>query len=673
MKHLNGLFVFALLVAVTAGEAPAQTGGASPANFGFDQRGMDTSVRPGDDFYRYANGHWLDSTELPADATGVGTLYSVGDLSRKRVRAILEQAAQNSGSRIGDLYASFMDESTVNAKGVSPVKLWLNSISQARDKSAVVREMAKLQQADISGAFHNATYPDEKDPAVNAIHIRQAGLGMPAPEYYLDPDPKMVAIRAAYLDYLVKLFTLAGEKNAEVRARAVTAFETRIAGVNWDATASRDTTATCNTWSGADFTGQAPGFDWKSYLQGLGIQQPATIIVLQPSALIGEARIWNETPLPVLKDWLALRVLDRYSIYLSQPFVDANFAYSGKALSGVVQIRPRWFRGVRLVTNELKDEVGAAFVGQYFSYESKTVVEKIAANIETAFGRRLQDESWMTPETRTKALAKLAAIKIKIGYPDTWRDDTDLDIRRDDLVGNVARAEIFDYRVNLAKTGNPVVRGAEWDMPVTFAGAEALPDENVLIIPAGLLQPPVFDLKADPAVNYGAIGIIIGHEFSHFFDDQGRQHDASGKLVDWWTPEDVTHFKASMQKLVVQYDAYQPIPGIHINGRLTLGENIADLAGLLISHDAYVLSLHGAAAPVLDGFTGDQRFYLGQAQLLREKEREASMRNNLLEDPHTPAEQRVLEDRNLDSWYSAFGVQPGEKQYLPPDQRVQIW
>jgi putative endopeptidase len=566
-----------------------------------------------------------------------------------------------------------MDESAVNGKGAEPIKPWLNGIAAVQDKKTLAREMGRLQQFNIKGLFRSEASTDDKDPATNAMHIRQAGLGMPTRDYYLKKDPKTVALRAAYLDYLGKLFTLAGENNPEGRARAVLAFETRIAEVQWDAVSNRDSDKTYNRWSAADFSVRASGFDWNAYFGGLGAPTSETLIVLQPSAFAGEARIWNETPLSTLKDWLALRTLDRYSSYLSEPFVAANFTYSGKALNGVGQIRPRWLRGVRLVGMELRDEVGAAFIAHYFSLESKTAAEKIAANIQTAFAHRLAEESWMTPETKTKALAKLAAIKVVIGFPDAWRDDTGLEIRRDDLFGNVARAEKFDYQANLAKAGKPAVRGGDWGMPVTAAGGEAFPSENVLIIPAGLLQPPVFDVRADPAVNYGAIGIIIGHEFSHFFDDQGRRYDASGSLTDWWTPQDVAKFTALTQRLIAQYDAYEPTPGLHVNGRLTLGENIADLAGLLISHDAYLLSLHDAPPPVLDGLSGDQRFYLGQAQLLREKERENNLRNSLLEDPHTPPEQRVLEDRNLDSWYSAFGVKAGETLYLPPEQRVHIW
>jgi len=561
----------------------------------------------------------------------------------------------------------------VNAKGATPIQPWLTAISNVPNKKDLATEMAKLQQADVTGIFRNGVYPDEKDPASNAMHIWQDGLGMPGRDYYLQTDEKMVTLRAAYVEYLAKLFTLAGEKDAERRATAVLAFETQIAGVQWDAVAKRDSNATYNRWSVAEFSTRAPGLDWNAYFAGLGLPPSGILIVAEPSAFAGEARIWKETPLRVLKDWLALRALDRYSRYLSGPFVAANFAFSGKTLNEAEQIRPRWFRGVSLVSNELKDEVGAAFVAQYFSAASRTAVEQIAANIEEAFSHRLADESWMAPETRAKALKKLAAIKIIIGYPESWRDDTGLVVRRDDLFGNVARAEVFGYQANLAKVGKPVVRGADWDIPVTAPGGEAKPNENVLIIPAGLLQAPVFDLKADPAMNYGAIGIIIGHEFSHFFDDQGRQHDETGRLIDWWTPRDVARFTALTDKLAAQYDSYQPLPGAHVNGRLTLGENIADLAGLLISHDAYILSLHGTPAPLLDGFSGDQRFYLGQAQLWREKNRDAALRNSLRDDPHAPAEQRVLEDRNLDSWYSAFNVKADQKLYLAPDQRIQIW
>jgi putative endopeptidase len=634
---------------------------------------MDQSVKPGDDFYRYANGAWLERTQIERDQTSAGTLEALGDLNRSHVQLLLEQASLHPGSRIGDFYKSYMDETTIDARGTTPLKPWLSAISRASTLSALTSEMARLESVGVDGMFDTYVDVDQATPTRRAVYVRQSGLGMPGRDYYLTPDPKMKSMRVAYEEYLTKLLVLLGEHDAEARAHAVIEFETRVAEVHWDRVASRDDNATYNSWVSSEFEKQSPGFDWPVYLRQLQIPRDAHFVVAQPSAVIGESKVWNETPLPVLRDWLTLRFVDRYSRYLSQPFVEANFAFYGKAMNGITEMRPRSSRGVSLVSNELRDEVGQAFATRYFSSSSKAAAEEIAQNISLAFSRRLKNESWMAPETRTKALAKLAAIKIMIGYPPAWRNDGGLSVRRDDLFGNVIRAQAFEHRYRISTLEKPVQRGADWGLPVTAAGGEALPDQNVLIIPAGLLQPPVFDARADAAVNYGAIGIIIGHEFSHFFDDQGRKHDASGRLIDWWTPEDAKRFTDLTEKLVKQYDSYEPVPNVHVNGRLTLGENIADLAGLELSHDAYLIVLSGRAAPILDGYSGDQRFYLGQAQLLREKTREDALRNQLLNDPHAPGRERVLSDRNLDSWYAAFDVKPGDKLYVSPDERVRIW
>jgi putative endopeptidase len=608
MQLWKSVFVSLLIVAM-GGSAPGQTSQTvSSPTWGFDLSGMDRSVRPGDDFYRYANGAWLERTAIGLDHSSVGTLEALSEANRNHVQLLLEQASRQPGSRIGAFYKSYMDEATIDARGVSPLKPTLDAVSRASTRAALTSEMARL-----------------------------------------------------------------GKRDAESRAHAVVEFEAKLAAVQWDRVASRDDSLTYNPWVFSEFGKRAPGFDWAIYRQHLHISSGTRFVVAQPSAVTGESQVWNETSLPVLRDWLTLRFVDRYCKYLSQPFVEANFAFYGKTMNGVSELRPRSARGVSLVSDELQDGVGQAFAAQYFSSTSKTAVEEIAQNISLAFSRRLKNEQWMSPETKTKALAKLAAIKIMIGYPPVWRNDAGLLIRPDDLVGNVVRAEAFEHRYRLSTLNKPVQRGEGWGLPVMAAGGEALPDQNVLIIPAGLLQPPVFDAHADAAVNYGAIGIIIGHEFSHFFDDQGRKHDASGRLTDWWTPENAKGFTDLTEKLVKQYDAYEPVPNVHVNGRLTLGENIADLAGLELSHDAYVMSLSGRTAPVLDGYSGDQRFYLGQAQLLREKTREDSLRNQLLNDPHVPGRERVLSDRNLSSWYAAFDVKPEDKLYLSPDKRVQIW
>jgi putative endopeptidase len=656
-----------------AGSPAAATGKPTYGSFGLDTAGMDTSVKPGNDFYDYANGNWDKTTPMPADRARYGVFDVLNDLSLTRTRGILEDLQKDPSSKPGMLYASFMDEAAANQKGAAPIKPWIAEIKAAKTRPEIAAEMAKLQRVGVKTPFSMGIGPDDKAPDTYAVGLGQSGLGLPDRDYYLKAgDAKIASIRAAYVPFLAKLLTLAGEPDADARAGAVMAFETKLAQVHWTRIESRDADKTYNKWTRADFEAKAPGFPWNPYLAGLGIDTWQTFLVSQPSAVTGEAKVIAETPVAVLQDYAILRTISAYAKYLSSDFVDANFAFNGTVLAGTPQNQPRWKRGVAFVSAEMGEAVGPIYVQRYFPPEAKAAADQLVRNIIAAFGQRIQNLAWMAPETKQKALAKLAAFHAKIGYPDTWRDYSALTIAPGDLVGNESRAQAFEYQRNLNKLGKPIDRG-EWDMTPMTINAYANPVMNEVVFPAAILQPPFFDPKADSAVNYGGIGAVIGHELSHHFDDQGRKYDPSGKLADWWTPDDVSRFTAYTDRLVQQFDAYKPLPGTHIQGGLTLGENMADLAGLPVAHDAWTISLGGKPAPVIDGFTGDQRFYLGFAQIWRSKYRDPALLQQLTSDPHSPGRYRVYTVRNMDAWYKAFDVKPGDTLYLAPAERVQVW
>ncbi len=657
----------------TAGPVkPAGTPGPQIGTFGYDVAGMDRSVAPGADFYNYANGAWEKTTAIPQDRSSYGMFHVLQDLSLEQTRAILEDAAKTRGNKYGDFYASFIDEAAIQAKGVAPIKPWLNAIAGARDKTALATEAGKLQTMGAGGLFGLGVTQDSKAPDIYIVTTVQSGLSLPDRDYYLKDDAKLEAIRTAYKGYLAKLLTLAGESNGDARADAVFNFEKSVAAVHWTRVESRDADKTYNRWSFADFETKAPGYPWSEWHTALGVPRQQAYIVRHPSALTGEAKLFADTPLAVLKDYYTLRVLKTAAPYLSKAFEETDFAFNGTILTGTPQQQLRWKRGVSLVSSGMGEAVGRDYVARYFPPESKAAIDALVTNLRAAMGERLIKLEWMAHATKTKALAKLAAFTPKIGYPDTWRDYSLLTIDRGDLVGNVARATQFEFRRGLAKLGRPIDRG-EWLMTPMTINAYANPPMNEIVFPAAILQPPFFDPKADAAINYGGIGAVIGHELSHHFDDQGRKYDPTGKLSEWWTPEDVARFKGFTDRLVTQYDAYEPLPGQRVQGALTLGENIADLAGLTVAYEAYRKSLNGKPAPVLDGLTGDQRFYLGWAQVWRTKYREPVLRQQLLSDPHSPGRERVATVRNLDPWYDAYKPKPGEGLYLAPADRVRVW
>jgi putative endopeptidase len=524
----------------------------------------------------------------------------------------------------------------------------------------------------IDTPFGGYVAQDDKAPDEYIYSISQSGLGMPDRDYYLSTEAKLAETKARYLQHLTTMLTMAGEDNAAARAQAILDLETRIAEASWTKTESRDATKTYNKMTLAQLSSSAPGFDFAQMLERSGTQELTSVVVAQPSAVSNIAQLVSQTPLGVLKDQLLVRSLDAYAPYLPSAFDGENFAFYGTTLSGTPEQQPRWKRAVNFTVGTLGDDVSKLYVARYFPPETKAAADALVKNVIAAMDRRIDVLDWMSPDTKLRAHAKLAAFTPKIGYPSQWRDMSGLQIDRGDLLGNAMRSNRFDHEYEIGKLGKDIYRW-EWGMTPMTINAYANFGMVEIVFPAAILQPPFFDPNADPAVNYGGIGAVIGHELSHHFDDQGAKYDGSGKLSEWWLPGDVTAFSSRLDKLESQYDAYEPLPGMHLQGKLTMGENVADLAGLTVAYDAYKVSLSGHPAPVIDGTTGDQRFYLGWAQVWRRNYREANLRQRLLTDPHSPSEQRAAVVRNLDPWYSAFNVQEGQKLYLAPSERVRIW
>ncbi|MGB3723562.1 MAG: M13-type metalloendopeptidase [Pacificimonas sp.] len=652
--------------------APEQASAAPElGTFGFDMAGMDRSANPGDDFYEYANGTWAATTEIPADKSNYGMFTRLDEISKARTREILDEARADSSSKIGRAYASFLNEGAVNAAGLTPLQPWLDRVSAIVTKADYARAVGEADRYGVGGPVGVYVNQDEKDPNVYALNMVQSGLGLPDRDYYLSDDEKFVDIRAKYALHIARMMELAGEEDAAARAAAIVGYETKIANVHWTRTESRDADKTYNKRTLAALDAATPGFSVSDYFAGSGIDVDS-LIVAQPSAVEGIAKIVADTPLAVLKDALNFRTLSSYADYLPARFVDENFGFYGTVLSGTPENQPRWKRGVDFVTSILGEEVGKTYVARHFPPETKAQADALVQNVIAAMDRRLQGLDWMAPETKVKARQKLAAFTPKIGYPDEWRDYSALEIESGDLLGNAMRGAEFEHQRNLNKLGGPIDR-SEWFMTPMTVNAYANPVMNEIVFPASILQPPFFDPDADPAINYGGIGAVIGHEISHHFDDQGRKYDMNGALSEWWTPGDVERFDALTAQLVDQYDAYEIFPGMNVKGGLTLGENIADLAGLTMAHDAYRMSLNGEEAPVLEGLTGDQRFYLGWAQVWRRNYREENLRQRLVTDPHSPSIQRVWVVRNLDPWYAAYTPGADAELFLSPDQRVKIW
>ena len=678
--------VFRLTVAFAL--AAAVGASAAPALHGVDLAGMDRTVKPGDDFFRYSNGGWLKTVEIPPDRSSYGLGPMLTEQANARIRELIQQAASmpapagSDEQLVGDFYKAYLDQAAIDARGLAGVSGRLGRVAAIADRQGLAESLGQTLVTDVDPLnntnFHTAhlyglwVAQDFDRPDRNTVYLLEGGLGLPDREYYLEPSARMADIRDKYRTHIAAMLKLAGIADAEAKAAMVLDLETKIARVHESRASSEEVLKANNPWTRADFAAKAPGLDWDALFKASGLGAQTDFIVWQPAAVSGEARLVASEPLDAWKAWLSIMVLDQFADVLPKAFADEHFAFYGQVLSGVPQQPERWKRAIEAANTALGDAVGRMYVKRYFPARSKAEIEAMVANIKAAFGRRIDRLDWMTAGTKARAKQKLATLYVGVGYPEAGIDYSGLKIVPDDALLDVYRSDRASYARDLARLGKPVDRAQWWMTPQTV-NAVNLPIQNALNFPAAILQPPYFDPDADPAVNYGAIGAIIGHEISHSFDDQGSQFDAAGKLSNWWTPADFDHFKASSRQLGAQYSAYFPFPDAHVDGDQTMGENIADVAGLNAAYDAWRLSLNGKPAPVIGGMTGDQRFFVSFAQSWRRKAREADLRRRLLTDGHAPSEYRADTARNLDAWYRAFSVKPGQKLYLKPADRVKIW
>jgi len=649
---------------------------------GIDLPNMDTSVRPQDDFFTYLNGSWLKTTEIPADKSSWGTFAKLRDDTLPQLRGLIEKAeadkqrkAGSEAQKIADLYASFMDEAKLNEVGIRPLTGELNRIRAIKDKNGLPMMFAHLGQIGVSAPYGVSVRQDARESTRYAVYIGQGGLGLPDRDYYLKKDDaKLAAALAKYELHVAKILGLAGDRNATANARKIVALETQLAEVQWTKVQNRDPVKRYNKMPIKQLADVAPGFDWGHALASAGVANKVDyVIVNQPSYLTGFASVLEKTDLATWKAYLEWQLLREASPFLSKEFADAHFDFYSTVLTGVAVKPPRWKTGVALVEASLGEALGKLYVAEYFPPERKERMDQLVKNLLASYKTSIDNLDWMSPATKIEAQAKLAKFTPKIGYPNKWRDYSSLAVIKGDLIGNVLRASNYRHARMIAKLGKPIDR-EEWGMTPQTINAYYSSTMNEIVFPAAILQPPFFDARADDAVNYGAIGAVIGHEISHGFDDGGSQSDGDGNLRDWWTKEDKANFRAKADALVKQYDGYSPLPGYHVNGALTLGENIADNSGMAIAYKAYKLSLGGKPAPVIDGFTGDQRFFMGFGQIWRVKMREEQQILQIKTDPHSPGQYRTNGPAvNQPGFYDAFGVKPGDKLYVAPEQRIIIW
>jgi putative endopeptidase len=661
---------------------------------GIDRENFDPSARFQDDLYRAVNGTWLNKTEIPADRADYGAFTALIDKAEADLHKIIDECAAakdnppgSERQKVGDLYTSYMDEDRIENLGMAPVLPRLAAVDAIKTKEDLARTLAELNKLGVGGPFMCGVTTDAKHSDQHILGLGQAGLGLPDRDYYL--DPKFKSKLEAYQVYLEKLLALAKVENAHLAAREgerhaehdeyvkaaadIVALEAQIAKIQWSKVENRDAEKTYNKMSIDALVELAPGFDWKLYFKEIGARDAKEVDVGQPPFFTAIAKMLDTVPLETWKTWLKYHVVHRYAGLLGKDFADTEFAFFGTTLRGVPQNRPRWKRGVMAVEGSLGEAAGKLYVEKHFPPQAKQRMDEMVKNVMAAYRTSIQNADWLSAATKERALAKLSAFTPKIGYPKKWRDYSPLEIRRDDLVGNMERAATYEWNRDINKLGKPVDR-EEWHMTPQTVNAYYNPAQNEIVFPAAILQPPFFNMQADDAVNYGGIGAVIGHETGHGFDDQGSKWDGAGNLNQWWTPADRAEFDKRGDALAQQYGQFEPFPGFKVNGRLTLGENLADLAGLTIALRAYHLSLGGKPAPVMDGLTGDQRFFVGWAQVWRRKHREADLKNRLVTDPHSPSEYRANGTaRNVPAFYEAFGVKPGDKMWLAPEKRVRIW
>lgn len=678
---LTGIIAFGLLVARAQGAPKQDTHGIAVAN-------MDRSVKPGDNWYQYCNGDWIKRTEIPPDRAGIGVFTTLADLSDKRTAALIEEVAKGGGSagssarKIADLYSSYMDEAALEAKGLAPLESHLKAIAAIHNKKELAVALGESLRADVD-ALNNTNFhtshlfglwvaPGFNDSDHYAAYLLQGGLQLPDRQYYLSDSEHMRDIRSKYQGHVSAMLKLAGFTDTDARAERIVALEHALAEKHLSLEENDDIHKANNTWKQADFAAKAPGLDWAEYFRGASLSRQTSFIVWQPTAFAGESALVASIPLDTWKDWLAYHLIEEYGGVLPKAVADERYAFSGKVLQGTLEQRPRWQRGVVVVNRYLGGDVGQIYAQRYFSPEAKAQAQAMVANIIAAFRKRIEALSWMAASTKAEAQAKLNNLYVGVGYPETWIDSASYEVKPDDIFGNIWRGNLFKYHREVARLGAPVDRH-EWSMDPQTVNAVNLPLQNALNFPAAVLQPPFFDPLAPAAANYGAIGSVIGHEISHTFDNEGSAFDSKGRVRNWWTPADLEHFEAATAKLAAQYETYKPFPDVSLNGKQTLAENIADVAGIAASHDGYRASLAGKEAPVQDGFSGDQQFFIAFSQDYASKSREAALRQQVAVDSHSPGEFRADTVRNIDAWYAAFDVKPGETLYLAPAERVRIW
>jgi len=658
---------------------PAVAASPAPPGSGVDLQYFDAGINPGDDFYRHVNGVWLANTEIPADRSNYGAFTVLDDEAQENLRTLIETAgAQNAAAgtdsqKVGDFFRSFMDATRIETLGAAPLQPTLARIAEVADKQALLVLSAELNRIGVqipAGFYINN---DEKQSDQYITYLVQSGLGLPDRDWYLSTDDAMhTDARAAYTAYISEVMTLAAHPRAAEISASVLAIENRIAAAHWDRVRNRQADLTYNKRTLEELNAMAPAIDWGTLMQGLGVNE-TSFVVNQPSFIEAMGSIWEEIGLQQWQDWYSFKYVDAYAPYLGQAFVDAQFNFEGRVLGGQQENLPRWKRGVNTVDGALGEVVGKLYVDNFFREESKQRMDQLIENLRGAFRVGIDELEWMSAATKVAAQEKLAKFNTKIGYPDSWKDYSALTVDAADLVGNIERSRRVEHEREVRKLGQPIDRD-EWFMTPHTVNAYYNPPMNEVVFPAAILQPPFFNVDADDAVNYGAIGAVIGHEFSHGFDDQGRKYDGDGNLRDWWNEADAAAFSERASRLVAQYNGFEVLPGKFLNGEFTLGENIGDLSGLAVAYKAYRLSLDGQEAPVIDGFTGDQRFFIGWAQVWRRLYRDENLEVRITTDPHSHSEARangVL--RNFDPWYAAFDVQPGQALYLPPEERVRIW
>jgi len=670
----------AALAGATTVASPTDIPAAAPASLttGLDKAGMDTAARPQDSLFSAMNGNWLKTTPIPGDKAAYGTFTMLDDLSNERVKAIIEglsakeQAPGSVNAKIGDFYKSYMDTAAIDAAGMRPLWPYLAQIDAVRTRADLVKLMGEWASfVDLPMGL--GVGPDAKDPTIYSASSGQGGLGLGDRDYYLKKDERFAKARTAYREYMRKLLAAQGSKNATMQASAVMNLESRLAKAQWTQEANRDPVKTYNPTTLKQLAASYPSIDWKAYLEAGQLAEAPFVSISQPSYVAAATRMIRSEPLDVWKTYLRVHLMDALALELPGDVRDARFQFHGVAMNGVKADRPRWERAVGSVNDAMGEAVGQIYVSEYFPPAYKARMVELVDNLMKAYATSIDGLTWMSPATKVEAHAKLAKYGIKIGYPDHWRDYTALDVKAGDPLGNAVRASQFEYRRQVVRNNKPVDR-TEWGMTPQTVNAYYDPTKNEIVFPAAILQPPFFDMKADDAANYGAIGAVIGHEISHGFDDEGSQFDGDGKLRNWWTPEDRRAFEAVTSKLDAQYSAYEPLPGVHVKGKLTMGENIADLSGLQIAYKAWKISLNGKPAPVIDGVSGEQRFYYGFAQAWREKMRDEAMLNLVTTNPHSPPQFRADgASINSDGFHEAFATKPGDRMWKAPADRLRLW